>query len=703
MRWPGCCPMIPPPRARPGTWPLRCRQRGMRCMTCRTRPWRWPVTSRTSTAASRKPRTRPAWCCRPRSSWRVELPIRNPHDPNAHRPRRSRAAGPVIVASGRKASRHLDRIAAAQERKAGPVAASRVFRFRYQLAPLAYLAVVLAGLAARQAGRWVPYVWAVVAAAAVVGWVAVVVATRHRSRFVRWHVQGQAGLAGVWAVVTCLIGLGPWTAAWLLAWAAGYALWGRKYRWRPGGSASVTAGAEETWARLAERMKWTAWLGPGQPVGAGVRYEVVCDGIDTIISDITGHGKRIAGAFHAPLTQVYPERHPDSAEHHGFLTVLRSGATLETPRPWPGTSIDPATGLAVIGRFPDGTDAHEVYFNLPQDGTKHTLVTGADGSGKTATINLGLAISAVSGLIAPVILDPQEGQALPAWREHVPYAAGVDACLVWLHGLHDGMMARSAELAGMMWCADHGAFLNQCGRDCTAPYKGMGFFNPFMVDLPIVEITIDEAPVLLAIEEAARLILSMAKLSRKTGFRLRLAAQVPSLRELKAQELRSILNGGTVIAHRAGDKVTAGYVNIAANLNEIPKRFPNGQPTWGLGYTEGPDMRPDVPMRTDLLADIRAREVARTTRIRGLDQTVADRLAAAIASGDELAEALRQGSADAALRQLQIIAALAQPMTLGDLIKAVGLKPSEVSAEVTALMVQGRIRKTGELLVLVRP
>jgi hypothetical protein len=42
-----------------------------------------------------------------------------------------------------------------------------------------------------------------------------------------------------------------------------------------------------------------------------------------------------------------------------------------------------------------------------------------------------------------VILDPQHGQALPAWRDRVPYAAGPEECMAFLRGLKEGMMLRS--------------------------------------------------------------------------------------------------------------------------------------------------------------------------------------------------------------------------------------------------------------------
>jgi hypothetical protein len=446
---------------------------------------------------------------------------------------------------------------------------------------------------------------------------------------------------------------------------------------------------EERWTRLAERKKWTAWLVPRGPVEGGAKWEIVCDGAQTSIGKILPDRDDVAAAFHAAITEAYAEPHEDGKRHHGVLTILRTG-TLEQVREWDGGTIDPETGMAVAGRFPDGKPVHEVYFNLPEDGVKHTVISGADGSGKTATINLGLAISATSGLVAPVILDPQEGQALPDWRDRVPYACGVEECLTWLRGLHAGLFARSAQLANLDWTDAKGRRRH-----------GMGFYNPYLLaelglDVPIVEITLDEAPVLLAIRGVPELVLGMAKLGRKCGFRWRLAAQVPSLAELKAQELRSLLAGGNVFCHRTGDKVTAGYVNIPANPNELPKRFSNGKPTYGLGFADGPDMRPGVTMRTDFLADPFG--VARQMPIRPLDAVVDGCLQASIEKAARLAAQARGGAAALSDAQGQVLAALAAPLGMGELIVAVDLKVTEVVAAVDALEKDGRVRRAGELL-----
>ena len=194
--------------------------------------------------------------------------------------------------------------------------------------------------------------------------------------------------------------------------------------------------------------------------------------------------------------------------------------------------------------------------------------------------------------VVPVILDPQNGQSLPHWRGLVPYASGVGECLAFLEGIHAAMMRRSADLSEMTWTDEHGV-----------TSRGLSFFDPAITGLPVILVIIDEAPVMLAANgyaklaaETIRLTGDIAKLGRKTGVSLWPVAQVPSLAELGDQVVRSMLVGGNVVCLRTGDKVSAGMLGLEADPAALPKYFPNGEPTGGLGYVVGPDNR-QAPMR----------------------------------------------------------------------------------------------------------
>ena len=440
------------------------------------------------------------------------------------------------------------------------------------------------------------------------------------------------------------------------------------------------------------------------------QWPVHCDGISTHIGKITAKRQEIAAAFHKSIVTCYTEPDPRADdESRGLLTILPRGV-LDEPRLWDGAGLDLATGLAVIGRFPDGTPVRERYFVRGLGGgVKHTIIAGCDGSGKTGLIDMGLCISAASGIIAPVILDPQEGQALPAWRDVVPYAAGLSECMTYLRGLHAAMFDRSAGLSQLHWRHP------KSGKRV----KGYGFYDYWMIAasraeaagldpaeltggelaayaLPVIEITIDESPILLAMKGAPALLLDILKLGRKVGFRVRLAVQVPSIKELGGSgELRSILVGGNVICFRTGDKVSHGMANIPANPNELPKFWRDGNPTVGLGFAATGDAipRPSVTMRADYVDD--PYSYAEDADPCSPDEDVTSRLGRVLAQAK--ASAARQAAAADDQAQIQdgILAMLTRPMTPGLIISQSTWKPSEVVDALKALTDAGKVREAG--------
>jgi hypothetical protein len=615
---------------------------------------------------------------------RKERPLWVPRD-------KTPASGPTVVVKGRNAreltrqlSQQAKALPAAQPVPPNGPALPRAFRFRWHLIPLAWLAAAGLGFPAHYAGLWVLALLGFLTAC-----VAISVLTRHLPPFTRSRTQAFAGWADLAGTVTAIWGLVRLLDLVLLGvWLFLTLRWVAHFGWRPprpGQAVKMDTSVHATWARLAAKNKWSAHLGTPRQIPNGEQYPIVCDGAVTHIDQIMDRPSAIAAAYNRPITEAYVEPDPSGVKSRGVFTRLRTG-TLDEVREWNGQAIDLRTGLAMVGRFPDGKPVQARYFILPRDGTKHELITGCDGSGKTGAIDLGLSISAVSGLVAPVILDPQMGQALPAWRDHVTYACGTEECMTYLRALHAAMMDRSEYLGSVIWFDDRGGQRRR--------RRGMGFFNPFVdvlhpdgtigpLGLPIIEITIDESPVLLACKGAVPLVLDLAKLGRKVGFRLRLAAQVPSMKELGASELRSILNGGSVFCLRAGDKVSGGMVNIQAPPWQLPKVFANGEPTYGLGYAATIDNRPSSPMRTDWVPD--PYEVAETASIRRLDDRAAAKMAEIIAGENADADQLRS-AADAASRVvLTVLLALREPKTMGELIAYCQRESIPMSAVTDAL------------------
>lgn len=518
-----------------------------------------------------------------------------------------------------------------------------------------------------------------------------VAVTRHLPEYPRQHQQASSAIAAV----SCNLCL--WTGrplifySCMLAWGGMSALWVIHYRWRPTRQpAPVDTSVQDAFGALAVKRSWNAWLEEGKPVPGGMVYPIQCRGSDTHIGEVVAQPKAIAATFGSTVAQVYAEESPFGLQDRGELFFLRK-ATLEDVRAWDGLGVDRTTGLARLGRWPDEKVVYEQVISLPMDGTKHCMVAGADGSGKSALLDQGIANSAITGWIAPIILDPQMGQSLPAWLHAVPYARGTTQCLIWLKALKEAMLARSAYLSGVRWISP------KDGK--TRP--GMGFFNPFIMiidpvtgqprplGLPVIEITIDEAPLLLAVPGAKELILDLIKLGRKTGVRIRLAAQVPSLNELKLQEIRSLLIGGGAFCLRTGDKVSANMMNITAAPWELPKKFLNGEKTHGLGYASTLENRPNTPFRADWLEDPWA--VAENTKIAKPDDRFASRMAEIIAEEDATTEQLGAAADAAARLQLLILSML--PKRQGELIQQLqgDYRLTEVSGAITDLLSAGKV------------
>lgn len=567
---------------------------------------------------------------------------------------------------------------------AGPVSAPRAFRFRYQLIPLAWLAAAGAGFAVQRADAWPAALLAYPLVSA-----AVAVLTRHLPPFPRKYGWAFAAWMCAAGVISSVWGLARLPDAALLAiWAILAARWVGHYGWRPPriGLPVLDTSVHAKWMALCETQRWAAHLGPATQIDNGEQFRVVCDGTKMSIKKILAQPESVAAAFDKPVTEAYVEPDKGGIQSRGTFTMLRRG-TLDPVRRWDGATIDPDTGLAVLGRFPDGKPVRQRWLQKPRDGIKHTLIVGTTGSGKTGGLDLNLSISATSGLVCPVILDPQYGQALPAWREHVIYACGPDECLDHLYALHCAMMDRSELLGSMRWIDDKGR-----------ARRGMGFYNPDLCGLPIVEITIDEAPILIALRDkrggmsALQMILDIAKLGRKVGFRLVLAAQVPSISELGKGELRSQLVGGNGFCLRTGDKVTNGMMGIKANPSELPEAFADGSPTYGLGYADTMDGRAGSPMRLDFVPD--PYEVAEQATIRRLDDRAAGVVARVLASQEATTDQLSRLATQASDAELRILQRLRQgPLTRGEIVALCQPLPmSEIVATLPELVTRGTVR-----------
>jgi hypothetical protein len=521
--------------------------------------------------------------------------------PRWKRRKQQQPAATVIQLRGRQARRFTREVAAtpAQDRgkegtatASGALAHSGAWRFRKHLAPFGWLA----GLIAASGLRAAPHPLLCGLAASAVIPVLMVLFTRHLPPWTRRAADVAALVTSVWVLLLAAVSLRSCIAWMLLTWAPLAALWVRHYRWRPQPADPAPAAGRDddaaTWAALCEQQKWNARLGTAEMLGGGgCRYPVQCDGVKTVMKKILAQPDHVAGAWHSPVTEVYAERDPKGVTSRGFLTIL-PGNSLQASGWWDGAGMDPATGLVRAGRFADGSPAHMKWYT-PRYGTRHDLISGTTGSGKTALLDLYCMIALTSGCFVPVICDPQEGQSLPFWRDKCLYASGVGQVERLLRGLHAGFLDRSSYLATLPWVDD------------GVRMPGMPFFDYELTGLPMPLIILDEAHMVLkdgsrqqrAIRDA---VLEMARLIRKTGGKMTLATQLPSLEDLGGkQALRDMLRGGNVWSGRTANKVASGMLGLVKDPSEIPRYFGDGEETAGLGYMDGPDNRPDAPMRTD--------------------------------------------------------------------------------------------------------
>ena len=250
--------------------------------------------------------------------------------------------------------------------------------------------------------------------------------------------------------------------------------------------------------------------------------------------------------------------------------------------------LDPETGLAPIGIYYDGEQAHYRFF-LPGSGAVHSFVTGTTGSGKSRLLDGLLAIERRSPLICSIVIDPQAGLSLPDWPDGVAvFAPGNAFGIVVLRGVHALMKERGQRYNRMKW-------VDEKGRTRV----GRAFFVPGDPD-PLISVTLDEAHDLLNDpdfgEEAVKIIGDIVKEARKVGIKFRLANQSPNASELGGETLiRDLLQGGNNAVLRSGSSATgkraAGTALAGVDPGAIPKEFNDGTGTGGLGYLAGPDNR----------------------------------------------------------------------------------------------------------------
>lgn len=287
----------------------------------------------------------------------------------------------------------------------------------------------------------------------------------------------------------------------------------------------------------------------------------------------------------------------DGSLHQAKLLVLTDNKLQQTIW-WTGPTLDPKTGVSILGQYVDGQPVPYRHFR-PGSGPVHDLIAGSTDAGKSGTVNQLLAEERHSGLIASQVIDPQGGMSFPDFQDSVEsYARTIAEARTLLRKAHARMDARAALLGALPWMDDK-----------ERQRKGLGDFTPMdpRHGLPMVSITIDEAHKVLADEVCRALVEEMIAMSRKTGVKFRLITQVPLLSYLGgSMAIRDAVASGNVIVLRTANRLTGqtafnGTMPVDPCL--LPKEWPDGSTTSGVGYHSGPGADRPTMMRVGLIED----------------------------------------------------------------------------------------------------
>jgi hypothetical protein len=288
----------------------------------------------------------------------------------------------------------------------------------------------------------------------------------------------------------------------------------------------------------------------------------------------------------------------DTAElDEARILVLPENPLREVMR-WTKPTLIAATGVSFLGWYADLSPVCYRHFR-PGSGPIHSLISGSTDSGKSRTVEQLLAEERHSGIIVSWVIDPQGGASLPDWQDNVPYfARSVDEARVMLLKARARMYARNAFMSQVRWTDGKGR-----------QRKGIAEFTPMdpRHGLPMLSITIDEAHVVLKDRWCKELVEEMIAMARKCGIKIRLITQVPLLDSLgNSSNIRDAVAAGNVIVLRTANRLTGQVAfngNLAVDPSSLPKQWPDGSTTSGLGFVFAPGADRASTMRVGLIDD----------------------------------------------------------------------------------------------------
>jgi hypothetical protein len=339
----------------------------------------------------------------------------------------------------------------------------------------------------------------------------------------------------------------------------------------------------------------------------GRQAELVVERGKKSVEDILGAARFIRSTYDPKTVVLEPV-----TSRRALLTVLEHDVFAEGPR-WNGATLDPATGIIVIGKYADGKVAHGQFY-AAKSGAADFFVIGTKGSGKSAFLDKLVCDAHLSPLIVPWISDPQEGQCLPDWIGRIDrYAIGgqdsIEENMKMLRAMKRIVFRRSRFFGREIEWIDHK------GRERKG---GKKYFDPTETDIhgerkPLLYAFLDEMHVLVKHEvygaEAVRLLGDISRLDRKVGVGKAYAGHSPSQNEMgghNAAIIRNLLREGTAVAFRTGESVAQRMLGLSEDPSKLPARFADGSKTHGLGLIGGgPDGR-HTQFRAEYVEDVYA-------------------------------------------------------------------------------------------------
>lgn len=400
--------------------------------------------------------------------------------------------------------------------------------------------------------------------------------------------------------------------AWLFAGAVAVGLpwtYRHRIRWQPGrvmeepaaAIAGPVPGAEwlDSWHDRVAAMNGPlpgSMLEDWQEVPGGWTATIVLASGST--EDAVARTKSIGAKLRLSAGTIIIEPTPDGALHKARIFVLPDNP-LQAVRRWPGPTLDVATGISRLGLYIDGQPVQYRHYR-PGSGPIHDLISGSTDSGKSTAVGQLLAEELHSGVIVSWVIDPQGGMSLPDWQNSVDrYARNIAEARDLLKEGRDRMYARGDMLGALKWTDEKGR-----------PRPGVGSFTPGdpRHGLMMLSITIDEADRVLKDADCRQYVEEMVNMSRKTGIKLRLVSHVPLMAGIgNSQDIADGVKSGNVLVLRTGVRLTgqtAFQGSLPVDPCQLPKEFPDGTSTGGLGFFQGPGSDRATTMRVDYVDDM---------------------------------------------------------------------------------------------------